>query len=354
MSRENNWTAIASDNKPASSNAAHGVLFIATIMALHGSGIAQLVNYENDKDLARAMTHDSVLATNPELISQAQAEHWYLQYLSHATDKSQRAKVYFQLGYIHAAGARPNTDDKRDHAKARRYMEAAIEANPTGLCQELVFARTHLASLQERREDRISKRLEVYQWLATLDERALAENLVLPQPRPKPAHDAAAPAVDAMQQAVADTRAQAIARLAALVQALRRTEAVNIVADASSSQFPETELRRIAGVLPDADELAVMATKQAEFIRRRREDSLFRRTVDEIDKLPVVPDGTTSHPFTTAPSLRDSKRNEQEMRVIDNQPIATAWPYWLAAVILVLTVGMVGIYICRRMRRHVR
>lgn len=227
------------------------------------SASAQLVNYENDPVLAKAMERDSVLAKDKTLVSQALAEKHYLQYLQGAKNKDLRAKAYFQLGYIHSAGARRGTEDRRDLAKARRYYEMAIKEDPTGICQELLFARTQLASVTEAGDRRRARYVEVYRYLMSLNEGVIAKNIVLPVPPRELTPDVGGPDPKGVAAAAAQvSRQQATRRLVRLTSAVKTSTAHNMVSIASNSPVPEAELGKIVAMFPATDEIVQLAQKQ--------------------------------------------------------------------------------------------
>ena len=227
------------------------------------SASAQLVNYENDPVLAKAMERDSVLAKDKTLVSQALAEKHYLQYLQGARNKDLRAKAYFQLGYIHSAGARRGTEDRRDSAKARRYYEMAIKEDPTGICQELLFARTQLASVTEAGDRRRARYVEVYRYLMSLNKGVIAKNIVLPVPPRELTPDVGGPDPKGFAAAAAQvSRQQATRRLVRLTSAVKTSTAHKMVSIATNSPVPEAELGKIVGMFPATDEIVQLAQKQ--------------------------------------------------------------------------------------------
>jgi tetratricopeptide (TPR) repeat protein len=134
-------------------------------------GSLSLRNYENDPNMAKAMEYD--LGENQhdyDKADRAKAEKYYLEYLKNVQESFQKARVYVRLGALYATGFDVKKGEKADYNKARFYFRKALELEPERIDRSTIKARTMLASMKEAGRARIKARLDVYEWLSSIDE----------------------------------------------------------------------------------------------------------------------------------------------------------------------------------------
>lgn len=134
-------------------------------------GSLSLRNYDNDPNMAKAMQYD--LGENHhdyDKADRAKAEKYYLEYLKNVQESFQKARVYARLGALYATGFDVRKGEKPDYDKARIYFKKALELEPERIDYTTIQARTMLASMHELGSDRVKARMEVYEWLKSIDE----------------------------------------------------------------------------------------------------------------------------------------------------------------------------------------
>lgn len=220
---------------------------------------ARLVNYENNDALARAMAADWQVDPDRKGETRDDAERHYLEYLSQTQDAGQRAKVCFYLGYLYAAGARPEKGEPADYNRAAEYFRRAIDAGGDGICLETIFARTQFASVLPAVDERFEQHLEALEYLKAIDAEAIAARLIPNRPPPPPQ------AEEDAHRAYATGLRQQVTYLERLTADVADSTRTNALALALSTDVPEVALARLAAKFP-GDEVAVRAEEE---LRRR-------------------------------------------------------------------------------------
>lgn len=197
--------------------------------------------------------------------SRVNAEAAFNRYLERETDAAQRARAYFRLGYMFAAGSRSGRAEKMDQAKAEEYYRKAIEAVPNGLSIETVLARTQSASIGEDADERFRRRVENYRWLRSIDHSSIASNVLL-NPSEKIGGvtvgewDGESVEVDgrvraqlSVRRVTVDpkvTRERRVRDIAGLLEDVELTTAGNLATGASESSAPERNLNLLVREFP--------------------------------------------------------------------------------------------------------
>jgi len=135
------------------------------------SASLSLQNYDNHPDLAKAMEYDlEQNHSDYDKGDRALAEKYYLAYLEDANDSFQKARVYGQLGVMYATSINLQKGDKPDLGKSRAYFRKVLEIEPERIGWATIRARTMLASMEETELARIRGRMDVYEWVRSIDE----------------------------------------------------------------------------------------------------------------------------------------------------------------------------------------
>lgn len=140
-------------------------------------GSLSLRNYDNDPIMSKAMEYD--LGENHhdyEKADRAMAEKYYLEYLKNVQESFQKARVYIRLGALYATGFDVRKGEKADYDKARYYFRKALELEPERIDYTTIQARTMLASMEQAGRARIEARLNVYEWLLSVNEEKILKD----------------------------------------------------------------------------------------------------------------------------------------------------------------------------------
>jgi len=130
-----------------------------------------LRNYDNDPNLAKAIEYDlEHNGADYEKADRAKAEQYYLTYLEDVNESFQKARVYASLGALYATAVNPQRKEKPDYDKARVYFKKVLELEPKRIAYPTIRARTMLASMDQSGSARVSARIDVYEWLNSIDE----------------------------------------------------------------------------------------------------------------------------------------------------------------------------------------
>lgn len=138
--------------------------------------VAQVVNYDDDPDLALAMqcdpemNHVDLDAANREV-----AEEKYLEYLKRSDLPGwQRARVYTQLGTLFSTNLNPRRNEKPDRGKAQQYFAAAVAAAPDLSGVPMLRAHSGLGASGSR-QVRMQACLEALRWGMSIARRGVRE-----------------------------------------------------------------------------------------------------------------------------------------------------------------------------------
>ena len=130
-----------------------------------------LRNYDNDPILAKAIEYDlEQNGADYEKADRAKAEQYYLAYVESANDPFQKARVYASLGALYAVAINERLGEKPDYEKARMYFKKVLELEPERIAYPTIRARTMRASMQESGSARVMARMDVYEWVRSIDE----------------------------------------------------------------------------------------------------------------------------------------------------------------------------------------
>lgn len=143
-------------------------LFLWLLSLLCCCVVAEIKNYENDPNMAKAMEYDLGFCDYNEA-DRVKAEKYYLEYLKDVNESFQKARVYAHIGALYATGFDIRKGEKADYDKARYYFRKVLELEPNRIDWATIQARTMLASMEESRESRIRARMDVYEWLSGID-----------------------------------------------------------------------------------------------------------------------------------------------------------------------------------------
>jgi len=219
------------------------VLVCAVVLCVRAAGM-EFQNYDNDPTLAKAWQYDSEHATDKSKVDRDKAVEYYLKYLEREDLPSfQRAKVYVQLAVQYTTLSDREKGIMPDVEKARGYLEKALELEPERVGLTTVRARSFLASVLQTREEKITKRMENYEWLLSLDQ-AKVEELALP-----------------IAPGDAGRLEKRFPEILNYAQGVGKTTAVNIIASVRMMPDKEVWLGRIIERFPNA-EIAEMARKE--------------------------------------------------------------------------------------------
>ena len=131
----------------------------------------QVINYENDPDLAKALEYDLELnGGDLEKGNRALAEEYYLAYLKKATDSFQKARVYAQLGALYANAINPKLGEKPDYEKSIMYFEKVLEMEPERIGRPTICARMMRVSPLLSKKERFFARMDSYKWLRSFND----------------------------------------------------------------------------------------------------------------------------------------------------------------------------------------
>ena len=213
------------------------------VLVLTSSSVAGLAirNYDNDPDLARALRFGRAGTSNKSKTERELAEKNYLEYLKKDIPSFQKARVYFMLGNLYTVGSDPRNGIMPDNEKGDRYLEKVLQLEPERIDSATIRARTLLASSPIlSREERLQKRLDVYEWLSSLDEEKFQKFWLPLEPE---------------QQAILPITLKSLQNY---VPKVKHAQAVNSVASAAHMPDREARLAEIIGRFPDT-EIADMA-----------------------------------------------------------------------------------------------
>ena len=133
-------------------------------------GGLSLRNYSDDANMAKAMEYDlGVYPCDYNTADRAKAERYYLEYLKDVNESFQKARVYAHIGASYAVGFDIRKGEKADYNKARYYFRKVLELEPERIDFVTIQGRTMLASMHESTAERVKARMDVYEWLRTID-----------------------------------------------------------------------------------------------------------------------------------------------------------------------------------------
>jgi len=139
-------------------------------------GNDRLRNYDGNPNLAKAMEYDLEMnGGDEEKADRAKAERYYLEYLKDVNESFQKARVYAQLGALYATAINRRLGEKPDWEKARMYFRKVLEVEPERIGKPTMRTRTMLASMEETRQGRIRERINIYEWLTSIDEKKVKD-----------------------------------------------------------------------------------------------------------------------------------------------------------------------------------
>jgi len=166
-----------------------GIFIVLTCWVSMASG--EVVNYENDPVLAKAMEYDREMnGGDANKADRAMAEKYYLEYLERKEVPSfQRAHIYTQLGVLYTTASNRKRGEEPDYAMATGYFRKALEAEPVRLGYSTIRARgmmraaaNHVRFPPNRSDPvrastaAIESSIEGYTFLGTVDANAIREN----------------------------------------------------------------------------------------------------------------------------------------------------------------------------------
>jgi tetratricopeptide (TPR) repeat protein len=158
------------------------IYVVATLVSLAflrsraDGGSLSLQNYNNDPNLAKAIEYDlEQNGADYEKADRAKAEHYYLAYLKDVNESFQRARVYASVGALYAVAVNHRIGEKPDYDKARMYFQKVLELEPQRIASPTIRARTMLASMKQSRPARIKARMDVYEWVRSINEEKIRE-----------------------------------------------------------------------------------------------------------------------------------------------------------------------------------
>lgn len=244
---------------------------------------ARILNYEKDPDLEKAMYYDSEQnGARRDIADRALAEKHYLAYLSRATDKAHRARVYVQLGVLYATNWHAEKGEEPDYPKARQYMRKALAELPNGISREMVRARSFLITPDQSAPERLDIRIDNYKWFSAFDDQAIRANWL--HRRPPPTKEQLADLPPGFNMPTEPTPRQ-LSIFKRNLENFRQAEDTNLIGDALRTKTPLKSLRRIVDELP--------GTKAAELAQAKLDglthDTADRALDEQIDALNVVP-----------------------------------------------------------------
>ncbi len=227
-------------------------------------------NYDQDPDLAAALEydrgeitdrskpeHDHGRTTDRSKADRELAEKYYLEYLKKDIPSFQKARVYLRLGALYTVESDPGNGIMPDREKGIGYLERVLQSEPQRIDVATIRARTLLASATSLSgEESLRRRLDVYEWLSSLDEEKL-QRLWLPL---EPGQKAILPIT--------------LKYLQSYVPNVKRTTAVNAVALAAHMPDRETRLAEIIGRFPDT-EIAHMARRELKLLLEQVDEETF-------------------------------------------------------------------------------
>jgi hypothetical protein len=231
-------------------------LIILVLTTLSFASLA-IRNYDQDPDLAAALEydrgettdrskpeHDHGRTTDGSKADRELAEKYYLEYLKKDIPSFQKARVYLRLGALYTVESDPGNGIMPDREKGVGYLERVLQLEPQRIDVATIRARTLLASATSlSSEESLRRRLDVYEWLSSLDEEKFRK-LWLP--------------LEPEQKAILPIT---LKYLQSYVPNVKRTTAVNAVALAAHMPDGEARLAEIIGRFPDT-EIADMARRE--------------------------------------------------------------------------------------------
>lgn len=226
---------------------------------------SDLVNYENDPDLAAAMGYDSEMnGGNRQVASQHLAEQHYLVYLQRAQSADQRARVYVQLGVLFSTNWHKEAGEKPDYFKARTYFQEALNCAPDRVGIPMIQARLGMATPLQSREERLSLRLETYRWLNSVDVQQARAHWLRSKPNEVPSDNDVAAEVGVLRN-------------------VQLAEQDNIIDEARKSQDPFRSLQKVSDAFPGTD-LGNAAAQLRQSVLRKMVDPMLGRSIATIEK----------------------------------------------------------------------
>jgi len=167
-----------------------GTFFVALLILQALAQAGDLVNYENDAELSKAISYDSELnGGDRKTASQSLAEMHYLAYLTHSSNVDQIARVYVQLGVLFSTNWHREYGEKPDYEKARHYFAEALKVAPDRLGVAMIRARLGMATPLQSSDERFDIRLKAYKWLVSVDKNQLKEHWLKASPSDVPRAD---------------------------------------------------------------------------------------------------------------------------------------------------------------------
>jgi hypothetical protein len=197
--------------------------------------IGQVINYENDPDLARALAHDLEMNHGDYVVAEREvAIEAYEKYLSRCADSFQRARIYYQMGVLCTTARNTKKDEAVDLARARVYFSKVLKEEPDRVGDATIRARTQLASLPRDREQRIEARMDVYDWLNSIRNIDLARVLLPSSP----------------QVLDPTTAANDASTLRRYLEKVRSSITQNLLVDIAATEHPSEHFRKVIERFP--------------------------------------------------------------------------------------------------------
>lgn len=276
------------------------IVFIS--MCLSELSFAEIANFEGDPDLKIALNADPALATDRLVANRSVAEQAYIRYLDRSDNPGQRAKVYFNLGHMYSAGARPHLNEPLDIPKAKEYLEACIKESPTGICRETLWARTMLVSIAPTMEARVEQELAVYKFINTIDEQYLQKNTILVNPNPLVPDDAVKPDREAIESQIKWDMEVLEKYNKSIIDSTRENVITCCVYEALDCKSPELALRKIIEELPEGDALRSKAVSALQKLQDGLLDGVVSDHVASLNS-PLNNMGTIKEHYTDQASV---------------------------------------------------
>ncbi|HUU84565.1 MAG TPA: hypothetical protein VM243_13790, partial [Phycisphaerae bacterium] len=106
---------------------------------------------------------------------QALAARYYLAYLAKVKNPERRARILVQLGSLYSTNFLLSKGEKPDYGRAAKYFKQALEAEPNRINAPMLRARLNLVHSGMSAEERLHGRMELYEWLLSLNEEKIRE-----------------------------------------------------------------------------------------------------------------------------------------------------------------------------------
>jgi len=245
------------------------------LLTTFSTPVYALVNYNDHPDLAKAMQYDAETnGGNMNKADRGKAVHFYKRYLKDVNESFQKARVYCQLGAMHAVSFNEKKGEKRNLKKAREYYKKVIELEPNRIGRPTLVARNILTTLNHKPfYGWVKARTNFYNWLASIDDDSLKKNYlplrppgkkvnitrIIPDPNSETGYRIeTSTRVEKREpeEAISDSK---IIGIKNLISSLKESSVYNATYDAKAMDNPHKGFKYILEHLPsDAPERAIV------------------------------------------------------------------------------------------------